>query len=296
MLLWSSVFAASLVATTTAHIESRENTPQCCEKLLSSGSPAVEPFLALLGVTIPIPPVDLGICCKPIASSGCDSNCTSGIAVTCAGIPVSIVGVDIGVDCTPVPPCNPPCNTLSTSTSQLFGASTGDDFNDLTAFVGNATVTTDNVPSIKAITFRHGSVIDGLGVTYAQGTDQDLTTISHGTSLTTVDSGLMNSTLTVGTNETIIAVSGETGVHSPYGVRVLQLTFTLANSFTGESRIAGPFGSASGTAFTVAGNGTVVALGGNAANTDLSLNQLKGAKGGLYGLSFITTNGTDCPQ
>ncbi|KAJ6560585.1 hypothetical protein DFH09DRAFT_1316604 [Mycena vulgaris] len=271
MLLWSLVFVASLVATTTAHIEPRENAAHCCEKLLSSASPAVEPFLALLGVTIPIPPVNLGICCKPLAVSGCDSNCTSGIAVTCATTPISIVGVDIGVDCTPIPPCAPTCNTLSTSTSQLFGAHLGDAFNDLTTLVGNATVTTDDVPSIKAITFRYGSVIDGLGVTYAQGTGQDLTTISHGTSLTAVESGLMNSTLTLGTNETITAVSGQTGVHSPYGVRVLQLSFTISNSFTGASTVAGPFGSATGTAFTVAGSGTLIALGGSAVNTNFTL-------------------------
>ncbi|KAJ7132551.1 hypothetical protein C8R44DRAFT_50410 [Mycena epipterygia] len=106
MLLWSSVFIASLVATTTA-----QNAPQCCEKVLSSNSPAVAPFLGLLGVTIPSPPVNLGICCKPISVSGCDSNCTGGIAMTCAGIPVSVVGVNIGVDCTPIPSCNPTCNT-----------------------------------------------------------------------------------------------------------------------------------------------------------------------------------------
>ncbi|KAJ7775845.1 hypothetical protein B0H14DRAFT_333748 [Mycena olivaceomarginata] len=268
---WSSVIlVASLVAATASHIESRGNAPHCCEKLLSSASPAVAPFLGLLGVTIPIPPVDLGICCKPISVSGCDNNCTGGIAVTCAGIPVSVVGVDIGVDCTPIPPCPPPCNTLSTSTSQLFGSNAGDAFNDLNAFVGNATVTTDNVPSIHAITFRFGSVIDGLAVTYAPGPNQDLNTIQHGTSLTTVDSGLMNSTLTLGTNETITAVSGQTGNHSPFGIRVLQLTFTISNSFTGASRVAGPFGSATGTAFTVAGNGSVIALGGSAVNTNLS--------------------------
>ncbi|KAF7339126.1 hypothetical protein MVEN_01989300 [Mycena venus] len=296
MFLRSSVFVASLVATTAAQMEARENAPQCCEKLLSSASPAVEPFLALLGVTIPTPPVDLGVCCKPISVSGCDSNCTGGIAVTCATVPISVVGVDIGVDCTPIPPCNPACNTLSISTSQLFGSNAGDAFNDLTTFVGNGTVTTDNVPSIKAITFRYGSVIDGLGVTYVQGTGQDLTTISHGTSLTNTEAGLMNSTVTLGTNETITAVSGQTGNHSPYGVRVLQLSLTISNSFTGASRMAGPFGSATGAAFTVAGNGTLVALGGSAVNTNLSLNSLHGARGGLYGLSFITTNGTDCPR
>ncbi|KAJ7114269.1 hypothetical protein C8R44DRAFT_855608 [Mycena epipterygia] len=263
MLLWSSVFVASLVATTTA-----QNTPQCCEKLLLSNSPAVVPFLGILGVTIPSPPVDLGICCKPISVSGCESNCTDGIAVTCAGIPLSVVGVDIGVDCTPIPPCKPACNTLSTSTSQLFGADTGDAFNDLTTLVGNGTVTTDNVPSIKAITFRFGSVIDGLAVTYAQGAGQDLTTISHGTSLTAVDSGLKNSTVTLGTNETVTAVSGQTGFHPSFGVRVLQLSLTISNSFTGASRVAGPFGTASSTAFSVAGNGTVIALGGSAVNTN----------------------------
>ncbi|KAJ6618517.1 hypothetical protein B0H10DRAFT_2217647 [Mycena sp. CBHHK59/15] len=222
MLLWSSVFVASLVATTTA-----QNAPQCCEKLLSSDSPAVEPFLGLLSVTIPIPPVDLGICCKPISVSGCESNCTS----------------------------------------PLFGADTGDAFNDLTTLVVNGTVTTDDVPSIQAITFRYGSVIDGLAVTYAQGTGQDLTTISHGTSLTAVDSGLKNSTVTLGTNETITAVSGQTGFHTSFGVRVLQLSLTISNSFTGASR---PFGTAASTAFTVAGNGTVIALGGSAVNTNLS--------------------------
>ncbi|KAF7351949.1 hypothetical protein MVEN_01156900 [Mycena venus] len=295
MLFQSSVLVTSLIATVTAQLEVRENAPQCCEKLLSSASPAVLPFLGLLGVTIPNPPVDLGICCKPASVSGCDSNCTGGIAVTCAGIPVSVVGVNIGVDCTPIPSCPPPCNTLSTNTSQLFGSNVGDAFNDLTTFVGNSTVTTENVPTIKAITFRFGSVIDGLAVTYAQGPDQGITTIQHGTSLTTVDSGLMNSTLTLGTNETITAVSGQTGNHSPFGIRVLQLTFTIVNSFTAASRVAGPFGSATGTAFTVAGSGSLIALGGSAVNTDRSLNQLQTARGGLYGLSFVTSNGTDCP-
>ncbi|KAJ7731364.1 hypothetical protein B0H16DRAFT_1696706 [Mycena metata] len=296
MFFRSSVFVASLVATTAAQMEAPENAPQCCEKLLSSASPAVEPFLALLGVTIPIPPVDLGICCKPISVSGCDNNCTGGIAVTCATTPISVVGVDIGVDCTPIPPCNPTCNTLSTSNSQLFGSDAGDAFNDLTTLVGNGTVTTDNVPSVKAFTLRYGSVIDGLAVTYAQGTSQDLTTISHGTSLTAVQSGLMNRTVTAGTNETFTGVSGQTGFHTTYGVRVLQLSFTISNSFTGASRVVGPFGTSTGTAFTVGGNGTLIALAGSAVNTNSTLDSLNGARGGLYGLSFITTNGTDCPQ
>jgi hypothetical protein len=82
--------------------------------------------------------------------------------------------------------------------------------------VGNGSVTTDDVPSIQALIFRHGSVvshnplshispqwtdliqIDGLAVTYAQGSSQDLTTLSHGTSLTAVDSGLLNTTMTLG--------------------------------------------------------------------------------------------------
>ncbi|KAJ7718377.1 hypothetical protein B0H14DRAFT_3901121 [Mycena olivaceomarginata] len=293
MLLRSSVFVASLVATTVADIASRDNAPQCCEKLLSSNSPAVEPFLALLGVTVPIPPVDLGICCKPISVSGCNNNCTDGIAVTCSADPVSVVGVDIGVDCTPIPPC---CNRLLTSTSPLFGSDAGDAFNDLTTLVGNGAVTTDNVPSIEAITLRYGSVIDGLAVTYAQGTSQDLTTISHGTSLTATQSGLMNRTVTVGTNETLTAVSGQTGFHTSFGVRVLQLSFTISNSFTGASRVVGPFGTSTGTAFTVGGNGTLIALGGSAVNTNSTLNQLNGARGGLYGLSFISTNGTDCAE
>ncbi|KAJ7200565.1 hypothetical protein GGX14DRAFT_699622 [Mycena pura] len=266
MFLWSSVFVASLVTATTADITSRDNTAQCCDKLLSSASPAVEPFLALLGVTIPIPPVDLGICCKPISISGCDNNCTDGIPVTCASDPVSVIGIDIGVDCTPIPPC---CNTLATTTSPLFGSDDGDAFDDLTTLVGNGPVTTDNAPSIQAFTLRFGSVIDGLAVTYAQGTGPDLTTISHGTSLTAAQSGLMNRTVAVGTNETFTAVSGQTGFHTTFGVRVLQLSFTISNSFTGASRVVGPFGTSTGTAFTVTGgNGTLIAVGGSAVDTN----------------------------
>ncbi|KAJ6452478.1 hypothetical protein C8R45DRAFT_1040751 [Mycena sanguinolenta] len=264
------------------------STSQCCSGMIAASSPGVDPILALLGITIPSSG-EIGICCKATNAS-CASDC-DGQAVSCSGVSPSILGIDIGTGCTPLPPCSPPCNTIGTNTSQLYGASTGNAFNDLVTVAGSGSITTDNAPSIQSITLGYGSVIDGLSVTYGPDEGQSSTTILHGTS--PIFSGVTNTTVTLNANENIIGVSGQSGVHSPYGERILQLSFTILDSSTGAKRVQGPFGTATGTAFNVT-DGPLLALSGFAVNTNTSLADLHGAAGGLYGLSFITSTGLNC--
>ncbi|KAF8135340.1 hypothetical protein K438DRAFT_2031250 [Mycena galopus ATCC 62051] len=277
-----------LLTFAVAAVTATFSTDQCCSSLIPASSPAVTPILAFLGITIPSSG-DIGVCCKAINTS-CASDC-DGEAVSCSGVSPSVLGIDIGTGCTPLPPCGPPCNTIGTNNSQLYGASTGNAFNDLVTVGGNGSFTTDNAPSIQAITLRYGSVVDGLAVTYSQGAGQSPITISHGTSL--IATGPTNTTVALSATESIISVSGQSGVHSPYGVRILQLSFLILDSSTGTTRVQGPFGTATGTAFNVT-DGPLLALSGFAINTDTALSNLNGAPGGLYGLSFITSTGLNC--
>ncbi|KAJ7212817.1 hypothetical protein B0H12DRAFT_1242362 [Mycena haematopus] len=277
-----------LLAFAIGEVAATFSTAQCCGSLISPSPSAVNPILALLGIIIPSSG-DIGVCCKAINTS-CASDC-DGKAVSCSGVSSSALGIDIGTGCTPLPPCSPPCNTIGTNTSQLYGASTGTAFNDLVTVAGNGSLTASNAPSIQAIILRHGSVIDGLAVTYGQGAAQGSATISHGTSLTAT--GPTNTTVTLNANESIISVSGQSGVHSPYGERILQLRFLILDSSTGTTRVQGPFGTATGTAFNVT-DGPLLALSGFAINTNTALANLNGAPGGLYGLSFITSTGLNC--
>ncbi|KAJ2923579.1 hypothetical protein H1R20_g13516, partial [Candolleomyces eurysporus] len=142
---------------------------------------------------------------------------------------------------------------------------------------------------LKYITIMHGGAIDGIELEYAKN-DAETTKFSHGTSSRT---NLLNrSTVTLGDKENIVAVSGLHG-SSMWGVRVLQLSFAICDTSTGKMRVAGPFGlglsDSTPQPFHITANGSFVALGGFATNTDLSLGQLylAGKDGGLYGLTFI---------
>jgi len=177
----------------------------------------------------------------------------------------------------------------------LFGGNKGSAFNDFNALVGANTVTTSNLPSIREISLAYGDVIDGFSVMYTQGSGETRTTFSHGTSSNATDSGLRKSTVTLTADEIITTVSGRSGATS-FGIRVIQVQFGIFNSATNTTRVQGPFGGGPGGGmFTIAGNGAVVAFGGYANNTDLSLSQLQGQGGGLYGFKFITANLTTFP-
>ncbi|KAJ6452428.1 hypothetical protein C8R45DRAFT_1040618 [Mycena sanguinolenta] len=275
------VFAVGAVTATFA-------TSQCCSGMIAASSPGIDPILALLGITIPSSG-EIGICCKATNAS-CASDC-DGQAVSCSGVSPSILDINIGTGCTPLPPCSPPCNTIGTDTSQLYGASTGNAFNDLVTVAGSGSITTDNAPSIQSITLGYGSVIDGLSVTYGPDEGQSSTSILHGTSPSL--SGVTSRTITLNANQSIIGISGQSGVHTTYGERIFQLTFTILDSSTGTKKVQGPFGTATGTAFNVT-DGPLIALSGFAINTNTSLANLHGAPGGLYGLSFITSTGLNC--
>ncbi|KAK7001949.1 hypothetical protein R3P38DRAFT_3045684 [Favolaschia claudopus] len=288
LFLTLAIATASAIATSLDIVE-RAPINQCCSSLISATSPAVAPILLLLGIVVP-PIGQIGVCCKSISST-CADDC-DGTAVSCAAVTLSVLGIDIGAGCTPLPPC-PPCNTIGTTTSDLFGANMGNAFNDLSAVAGNGTITTTTAPSIQTIFVRHGSVIDGIAVAYASGLGKPQITISHGTSQTA--DGPTNTAVILNVNETITSVAGVSGTRAPFGLRILQLKFEILDSATNATRIVGPFGSASGTAFNVTGTGPLLALGGFAIDTNSSLAELNGAPGGLYGLTFITSTGLDCP-
>ncbi|RXW14811.1 hypothetical protein EST38_g11046 [Candolleomyces aberdarensis] len=174
--------------------------------------------------------------------------------------------------------------------SPLFGGNCGTQFNDIERVVGFPASLTINVDRpLKYITIMYGGVIDGIELEYAKN-DAETTKFSHGTSSRT---NLLNrGIVTLGDKEVIVAVSGLHG-SSIWGVRVLQLSFAICDTRTGKMRVAGPFGGGLSDStpqpFHLTANGSFVALGGFAINTDLSLGELKaaGKNGGLYGLTFI---------
>ncbi|KAJ6470855.1 hypothetical protein C8R45DRAFT_1165454 [Mycena sanguinolenta] len=281
------VFKHSFLLAFAVSTVNAASTTQCCSSIITASDSLFSPILSLLNITFPTTD-NIGIGCQPINTS-CAGNC-AGQAVSCSVVAPSVFG-NIGVACTPLPACKPPCTTIGTETSPLYGANTGNPFNDLVAVAGNGTLTTDNAPSIEAITLRYGSVVDGLAVTYGRGARSSSMTISHGTSVTAI--GPANTTVTLNANETIIGVSGQSGTLSPYGNRVLQISFKILDSSTGATRFQGPFGLGTGTAFNVT-DGPLLALSGFAVNTDSDLATSGGKLGGLYGLSFITSKGLNC--
>ncbi|RXW14808.1 hypothetical protein EST38_g11045 [Candolleomyces aberdarensis] len=177
----------------------------------------------------------------------------------------------------------------------LFGDSIGDYFNDTNTVIGfPANLKINARRPIKYITVIHGGVIDGIDIEYVKN-DGQTTSVSHGTSSRNFsDLYMKTSTVALGDNENIIAVSG---LHGPsqWGVRVLQLSFAICDTRTGQMRVAGPFGggesvsTATPQPFRVSANGTFIALGGYAIDTHYSVGQLKaaGENGGLYGLTFF---------
>ncbi|KAJ2932516.1 hypothetical protein H1R20_g4607, partial [Candolleomyces eurysporus] len=177
--------------------------------------------------------------------------------------------------------------------SPLFGDSSGKQFNDIETVVGfPASLTIHVNRPLKYITIMHGGVIDGIEVEYDKH-DGQTTKFSHGTSSrSSSDPGVKKSTITIGDKENIIAVSGLHG-SSRWGVRILQLSFAICDTRTGNMRVAGPYGSGQSDStphpFHVTANGSFVALGGFAVNTDSSLGQLRaaGKNGGLFGLTFF---------
>ncbi|KAK6966781.1 hypothetical protein R3P38DRAFT_3152325, partial [Favolaschia claudopus] len=273
LFLTTITIATACAIATSLDIIERAPTNQCCSSLISATSPAVSPILLLLGIVVPPIGGQIGVCCKSISTSTCADDCDEGKAVSCAAVTPSVLGIDIGAGCTPLPPC-PPCNKYAAS-----------------SVAGKGTLTTTTAPSIQTIFVRHGSVIDGIAVTYAEGNTQ--TTISHGTSQTA--NGPTNTAVILNANETIISVAGVSGTRAPHGLRITQLKFEIRDSGTNATRIVGPFGTASGTTFNVTGTGPLLALGGFAIDTNSSLAELNGAPGGLYGLTFITSTGLDCP-
>ncbi|KAJ2915215.1 hypothetical protein MD484_g5210, partial [Candolleomyces efflorescens] len=179
---------------------------------------------------------------------------------------------------------------LATVQSSLVGDSVGTQFNDIESVVGfPASMTINASHPLSSITVMHGGVVDGIEVEYARDDDQT-TKVSHGTSSASTDPNLKKSTVTLGDKENIVAVSGVHG-SSQFGVRVAQLSFAIYDNGSGLMRIAGPFGNGEADSpqrFHVTANGTFVAFGGFAVNTNTSIGQLKpGQNGGLYGLTFF---------
>ncbi|KAJ2915203.1 hypothetical protein MD484_g5209, partial [Candolleomyces efflorescens] len=174
--------------------------------------------------------------------------------------------------------------------SSLVGDSKGNQFNDIQEVVGfPASMTINASHPLSKITLMHGGVVDGIEIEYAMD-DGQTTKVSHGTSTEASNPGLNKSTVTLADRENIVAISGIHG-SCQYGIRVSQLSFAIYDSGSGQMRIAGPFGGAetdSPQRFHVTANGTFVAFGGFAVNTNTSLGQLKpGQNGGLYGLTFF---------
>ncbi|KAJ2932514.1 hypothetical protein H1R20_g4605, partial [Candolleomyces eurysporus] len=184
---------------------------------------------------------------------------------------------------------------VAVTQSALFGDSTGDYFNDAETVAGFPANLKINVRQpIKYITVIHGGVIDGIEIEYVKN-DGQTTSVCHGTSSRNFsDLYLKTSTVAIGDNENIIAVSGLHG-SSRWGVRVLQLSFAICGSRTGQMRVVGPFGggesvsTATPQPFRVSANGSFFALGGYAIDSHYSVGQLKavGENGGLYGLTFF---------
>ncbi|RXW20004.1 hypothetical protein EST38_g5838 [Candolleomyces aberdarensis] len=181
---------------------------------------------------------------------------------------------------------------VATIQSVLVGDNKGNQFNDLQTVIGiPATVTINTFNPLKSITVMHGSVVDGIEISYFKGeSGDDSTDVSHGTSSKSKDTALTRTTIDLEQGENIIAVSGVSGISS-WGLRVLQLNFVIYNSKDGKVRVQGPFGKAEGESlqpFHVTANGILIALGGFAINTNSSLGQLGPDKaGGLYGLTFF---------
>ncbi|KAJ7060901.1 hypothetical protein C8F01DRAFT_1253379 [Mycena amicta] len=178
--------------------------------------------------------------------------------------------------------------TTALVASNLFGDSKGNAFNDLQNVVGSMNITIDTSQPIKQIKVMHGGAIDGIEIKYYKSNHQaGTTTVHHGTSSDSSDPNLTQSTISIGDNESIVAISGKAG-DSAWGIRVVQLNFAIFDCTTGNMRIAGPFGGNTGKGFRVTANGNFIALSGFAIDTDSSLDQLKaaGQDGGLYGLIF----------
>ncbi|KAJ2923580.1 hypothetical protein H1R20_g13513, partial [Candolleomyces eurysporus] len=182
---------------------------------------------------------------------------------------------------------------VATVQSALFGDSKGEHFNDMEKVVGIPASVTVNVDKpLKSITFMHGAVLDGIELSYSKSRGDSHTTVTHGTSPRSDDSGLTIEKVKIGDNEKIIAFSGLQGTSNFRGHRILQLYFTTYDSKTGKMEVKGPFGRGQGSSpepFHVTANGAFVAVGGYAIDTDSSLGQLVSddEDGGLYGLTFF---------
>ncbi|KAJ2923578.1 hypothetical protein H1R20_g13517, partial [Candolleomyces eurysporus] len=177
---------------------------------------------------------------------------------------------------------------VAVTQSALFGDSTGDYFNDAETVAGFPANLKINVHQpIKYITVIHGGVIDGIEIEYVKN-DGQTASVCHGTSSRNFsDLYLKTSTVAIGDNENIIAVSGLHG-SSRWGVRVLQLSFAICDSRTGQMRVVGSAWVLSDP-FRVSANGSFFVLGGYAIDSHYSVGQLKavGENGGLYGLTFF---------
>ncbi|KAJ7453297.1 hypothetical protein B0H11DRAFT_2326557 [Mycena galericulata] len=183
--------------------------------------------------------------------------------------------------------------SIATIQSALFGGDTGNAFNDLEkigcpVIGGSAKITINSTQPIKSIVIAHGGAVDGIAITYYK-TTGSTTDVYHGTNPEKKTDPLLSvDKITLGSTETIVAISGRQDKNSIYGSRIMALSFTTYDSFNGKMTVHGPYGGSTGTAFRVTANGHFVAFGGYAIDTNDSLGQLKshGEDGGLYGLTF----------
>ncbi|KAJ6467283.1 hypothetical protein C8R45DRAFT_1171678 [Mycena sanguinolenta] len=185
--------------------------------------------------------------------------------------------------------------SIATIQSALFGGDTGNAFNDLeTVIGGSANITINSVQPITSILIAHGDAVDGIAIKYYL-TSKTTTYKYHGTDpQNKTDSNLNVDTITLNSNDTIVAISGLQDANSPWGNRIIALSFTTYNSNDGKMTVHGPYGGSTGTAFRVTANGYFLAFGGRAIDTTSSLADLANqgtdegttVNGGLYGLTF----------
>ncbi|KAJ7104888.1 hypothetical protein C8R44DRAFT_886913 [Mycena epipterygia] len=192
-------------------------------------------------------------------------------------------------------------NSIAIVQSALFGGSKGTSFNDLeSVFGGSASTTINSDGPIKRIHIAHGGVVEGMTITYnkAGSSSKSGTDKTHGTNPEqNTDTALTKSwipgpykTDNLDSNnrkEIIIAISGLYN-DTKWGKRIVALSFMTYSAVAGEMHVYGPYGGTKGTAFRVTANGSFVAFGGYAADTnDSVVTALKNKEdGGIYGLTF----------
>ncbi|KAJ7276755.1 fungal hydrophobin [Mycena rebaudengoi] len=90
--------AATPTARTNTPPTTPQNSPQCCNSVVSSGSTAASAVAALLGLDLTGLNVPIGLSCSPITVAG--NNCGS-TTVTCAA-PEKQWGGLIAINCIPI--------------------------------------------------------------------------------------------------------------------------------------------------------------------------------------------------